>query len=167
MLFWDFHKPPNQTVHSLSLVEHEIFVFLQLFSFCKTRIWCALKICRAKYLVGGKSNRNQPIKTYFDWMHKLIHTWRKFYNINIMKELFEKIDLKNILNFLKRIGLLSMMSAHVWSILATTFLYTNKILIPNRTTSARYLETFNCVLTNKPRLVKCFVWLRIIYIIYV
>ena len=36
----------------------------------------------------------------------LNHTRKKFYKANSMKELFEKIALKNIINFLKIIGLL-------------------------------------------------------------
>ena len=37
----------------------------------------------------------------------LYHIRKKYYNVNNMKELFERIDSKNIINFLKRIGLLS------------------------------------------------------------
>ena len=57
------------------------------------------------------------------------HTRKHFYNINSMKELFRKIDPKNILNFLKRIGLLLRMEVHAWSIRETTFLCTNKYQI--------------------------------------
>ena len=37
---------------------------------------------------------------------KLNHTRKRFYKVNSMKELFLKIALKNIINFLKTIGLL-------------------------------------------------------------
>ena len=37
---------------------------------------------------------------------KLNHTWKKFYEANSTKELFLKIALRNIINFLKTIGLL-------------------------------------------------------------
>ena len=37
---------------------------------------------------------------------KLNHTRKKFYKVNSMKELFKTIALKNIIKFLKSIGLL-------------------------------------------------------------
>ena len=41
---------------------------------------------------------------------KLNHTRKKFYRVNSMKELFEKIALKNIMNLLKTIGLVCLMA---------------------------------------------------------
>ena len=51
--------------------------------------------------------RNQySIKHILIECTKLNHTRKKFYKANSMKELFLKIALKNIINFLKTIGLL-------------------------------------------------------------
>ena len=49
----------------------------------------------------------KPIRHILIECTNLSHIRKIFYKVNSMKELFEKINPKNIVEFLKRIGLLS------------------------------------------------------------
>ena len=68
---------------------------------------------------------------------ELTNIRQRFYNVDNMKELFGKIDPKQILNFLKIISLLLKMKADVFSILAITWLCANKLLTLDWSTSVR------------------------------